>query len=70
MARYYFHIRDGWNLIPDDEGMELPSWDAARSEAYASATDLARTGSSRVRAVDVADEAGTLLGSFKVPRAA
>lgn len=22
LIRYYFNIRDGWNVIPDDEGME------------------------------------------------
>ncbi len=33
MARYYFHIRDGNNLIRDEEGTELPSLEAARAEA-------------------------------------
>ena len=33
MARYYFHIRDGNNLIRDEEGIELPSLEAARAEA-------------------------------------
>jgi hypothetical protein len=70
MIRYYFHIRDGWDLIPDDEGIEFPSLDAARAEAYASANDLSRTSHSRVCSVQVADRDGNVLGSVKVPVAA
>ena len=33
MPRYYFQIRDGNNLIRDEEGIELPSLEAARAEA-------------------------------------
>jgi hypothetical protein len=71
MARYYFHIRDGWNVIPDDEGMELSSMYGARVEAYASADDLAhvaiRGGTSVAAcAIIIADEAGNILGRVKV----
>ena len=41
MPRYYFHIRDGKELIRDDEGTELPDPEAAHAEALASARDLA-----------------------------
>jgi hypothetical protein len=38
---YYFHIRDGNELIRDEEGTELPDPAAAKAEALASARDLA-----------------------------
>lgn len=72
LIRYYFHIRDGWNVIPDEEGMELPSLDAARSEAYASADDIARASiqdgtNVSATAIQIADGAGNILGRVKVP---
>lgn len=70
MARYYFHIRDGWSVVPDEEGMELPSWDAAREEAYTSARDLARSGQSRVCSIEIADQEGNVLGCVGFPKAA
>ena len=33
MPRYFFHIRDGEELIPDDEGSNLADLPAARKEA-------------------------------------
>jgi len=33
MSRNYVHIRDGNNLIRDEEGIELPSLEAAHTEA-------------------------------------
>jgi hypothetical protein len=41
VPRYYFHIRDGKELIRDEEGTELVDPDAAHAEALASARDLA-----------------------------
>ena len=41
MPRYYFHIRDGKDLIRDEEGTELADPAAAHAEALASARDLA-----------------------------
>jgi hypothetical protein len=41
VPRYYFHIRDGKNLIRDEEGTDLPGPEAAHAEAMASARDLA-----------------------------
>lgn len=40
--RYFFHIIDHGHLVPDEEGMECLSVEAACAEARASATDLAR----------------------------
>ena len=72
VTRYYFHIRDGWNVIPDDEGMECASWGAAWVEAYASADDVAaaalRDGLPwTAGAIEIADGAGNVLGRVAVP---
>ena len=40
MARYYFHIKDGADLIKDLEGTELPTPGAARLQALRSAREL------------------------------
>lgn len=40
MAMYFFHIRDGYTLIRDDDGRDLPDREAVRKEAVASASDL------------------------------
>ena len=34
MALYYFHVRDG-EYVPDEDGTDLPSLDAAKHEAVA-----------------------------------
>ena len=41
MPRYFFHIRDDLDLIPDEEGLDFPNLDMAEAEGYASARDLA-----------------------------
>jgi hypothetical protein len=40
MTRYYFHIKDGADLIKDPEGTELPTADEAKSQALKSAREL------------------------------
>ncbi len=40
MMRYFFNIRDGDQLIRDDEGMRCEDMEAARFEARCSARDL------------------------------
>ncbi|WP_426531535.1 DUF6894 family protein [Bradyrhizobium sp. McL0615] len=42
MPRYYFDLCDDSGLYPDDEGLELPSIDAARQEAAHSLADMLR----------------------------
>ncbi len=71
MPRYFFHIRDGWETIPDEEGMEFPTQNLAEVEGFASARDLAAAAQSNghnlaAYAVEVADEAGTVLRRIKV----
>ena len=40
MARYFFHIKDGADLIQDPEGSELATMEDARSQALKSAREL------------------------------
>jgi hypothetical protein len=40
MTRYFFHLRNGRNLIEDEEGLEFPDLDAACKEADASAREM------------------------------
>jgi len=40
--RCYFDVRDGDQLIPDEEGMEVPNLELAAEEARKSIGDLAR----------------------------
>ena len=65
MPRYYFHLRNGLDLV-DEEGTEFSDLEAARQYALASIRDLV---SSDIRngwldldhAVEIADEAGAAL---------
>jgi len=40
MPRYFFNIRDGYDVDEDDEGIELPDIEAARAEALATVEEL------------------------------
>lgn len=42
MSRFFFHIRDGLRLVPDEEGTECGDMKAVQDEAQASVRDLAR----------------------------
>ena len=71
MPRYFFHIRDGWEVIPDEAGMEFPNLNRAEVEGYASARNLAAAAldegrSTAAYAVQVTDENGTVLRRIKV----
>ena len=69
MPRYYFDLRDGDNLLPDHEGLELASFHAAQEEAARSLADLAKEalrahhidGAGGQLAVEVRDDAGPVL---------
>ena len=66
MGRFYFHLQDGGELIPDLEGTDLPNCDAARQEALQSAreilSDAIRAGKPKTpEAFVIADEAGRML---------
>ncbi|MEO6023863.1 MAG: hypothetical protein ABIP64_12240 [Burkholderiales bacterium] len=40
MPKYFFHIRNGWDVVPDEEEMDFLSLNFAEVEGYASARDL------------------------------
>ncbi|MEZ0170889.1 hypothetical protein [Microvirga sp. TS319] len=40
MPRFFFNIRDGYDVDEDEEGIELPDFDAARAEALATVEEL------------------------------
>jgi hypothetical protein len=40
MPRYFFNIRDGYDVDEDEEGIELPDFEAARAEALATVEEL------------------------------
>jgi hypothetical protein len=44
MPRYYFDIRDGEDLYPDEEGLDLPDLRSAEVEAATSLAMMARIG--------------------------
>ena len=74
MARYYFDIQDGAQVVPDDEGSEFDSLEAAVQGAVRSAAEigtgrLARGDTSDV-VIEVRDERGqrvfTVTASMKI----
>ena len=40
MARYYFHLRDGRDILLDPEGVDLDGLEAARAKALLSARSI------------------------------
>jgi hypothetical protein len=71
MPRYFFHIRDGWDRVPDEEGMEFLTLNLAEVEGHASAHDLAASALSEGRsiaagAIEITDEDGCVLSRIKV----
>jgi hypothetical protein len=42
MSRYYFDLRDGEELIVDEEGTEMPDLEAVQIEAAQSLAEMAR----------------------------
>ena len=78
MARYYFDLRDGDDLAPDDEGLELSGLARVQEEAARSLADMARdairnnaNGADHNMAIEVRDDNGPLLQvkfSFEINR--
>jgi hypothetical protein len=62
VPRFYFDVREGTRFIPDDEGLELDSLDAAEREAAAAAAEIGQDrlpkGDARKVTVEVRDEHG------------
>jgi hypothetical protein len=78
MPRYYFDIREGEDLAPDDEGLELSTIEAAWIEAARSLVDILRDairtrrpGADHRMAIEVRDVNGAVLAvkvSFEAGR--
>jgi hypothetical protein len=71
MTVYHFNIRDGSKVAMDEEGMDLPSLDAAIREAETSGrellADMVRDGTPLDgQAVEITNEAGTVLKSIRL----
>jgi hypothetical protein len=68
MGRFYFHLRTGDEVTPDDEGIDLPDYSAAQREALLAAREVLaeaiKTGKLEVPdAFVIADETGQELGT-------
>ncbi len=66
LMRYYFHLRIGQKLSPDDTGLELPDLETAYLEAFEAAQAmwgelLAERSDPLARSFEIADEQGQLL---------
>jgi hypothetical protein len=66
MVHFYFHIREGDELIADDQGQDLPDVSAARREAVLCAREIlaAAIGAGQAGVPDaivISDEAGRAL---------
>ncbi|MBR1174351.1 hypothetical protein JQ617_10340 [Bradyrhizobium sp. KB893862 SZCCT0404] len=64
MARYYFDLREGAELFPDEDGVELPTLRAAEMEAAralgAMTQELDPTAEDRDIAIEVRNDDGPL----------
>jgi len=68
MPRYYFDMREGDEIAPDEEGMELNTMQAVQEEAARSLADMARdairgspNGAEHRMSIDVRDDAGPVM---------
>jgi hypothetical protein len=69
MPRYYFDMREGDEIAPDEEGMELRTLEAMQEEAARSLADMARDAirrhspdrAGRRMSIEVRDEAGPVM---------
>jgi len=71
MVRFYFHVRHGDQLIPDEEGQELPDTSEALREATVAARELLaeamKSGKEWVPdAFVIADEAGCAIETVAI----
>jgi hypothetical protein len=68
MVRFYFHLKDGDQLMTDEEGSDLPDLSAAKREAELAAREFLaeaiKAGRSQVpESFVIADDAGRELGT-------
>jgi hypothetical protein len=70
MSRFYFHIRDGEGLVPDEEGMDLLDLEAAKNEAVISAREIMANNLRSGRPLngqwfEIVNEAGDIVATVK-----
>jgi hypothetical protein len=68
MPRFYFDLREGDEIAPDEEGMEFRTIEAVQEEAARALADMARdairarsNGSGHQMAIEVRDQAGPVM---------
>jgi hypothetical protein len=68
MMRYFFDMREGDEIAPDEEGMELRTMEAVQEEAARTLADMARdairgrtNGSGHQMSIEVRDEVGPVM---------
>ena len=73
MARYFFHLADLYDAIPDEDGVEISNVEDARTEALTQIEELRRSDPSS--AVDwsgwrlhIADASGVVVCSINLDR--
>lgn len=76
MARYFFRVRVGDRILPDDsDGVEFESLEQARVEAIQSAREILSNAALSGKAgsldtqIEVTDEAGTIVLTMPIGRA-
>ena len=73
MPKYFFDIRDGWNVLPDEKGIVFPDMCFAELEGHDSPEDLSIAADAEGRSVaaypvEVADDAGLCYGVSRSSR--
>jgi hypothetical protein len=68
MKRYFFDMREGDEIAPDEEGMELSTIEAVQEEATRTLADMARDairgrpdGVGHQMSIEVRDDAGPIM---------
>ncbi len=63
MPRFFFNLRDGHEVDEDEEGIELPDFEAARAEAFATVEELREelAGDAARIELEITDETGRRL---------
>jgi len=65
VPRYFFDTYDGYRFLPDEEGQELESIEAAKAEAQRAVPEMAKDelpdGDQRTFVVSVRDDAGQVV---------
>jgi hypothetical protein len=65
MARYFFHVRDGRELIPDPEGVDISNLEAAADDCRSTVQEVLNEDASQAelasnRQFEITDEQGGL----------